>query len=136
MKSRIPKIISSLLALLVMVSTVSWTVDKHLCMGRVMDVSFFHEADSCGMEEAMAIMGKTMEDNPCCGDESFTIEGQDELSISWDELDIDAQKFLVAYTHSYLKLLSDTPQKQVVRSIYPPPLLVYDLNVLHETFLI
>ena len=130
------KIVSPFLAALVLLSTISWSVDKHLCMGRVMDVSFFHEADSCGMEEAMALMGKSMEDNPCCGDESFTIEGQDELTISWDELDVEAQKFLVAYAHSYLQLLSETFQEEVVRSIYPPPLLVYDLNVLHETFLI
>lgn len=121
---------------MVLLSTVSWTVDKHLCMGRIMDVSFFHEADSCGMEEAMAIMESTAKENHCCGDESFTIEGQDELTISWDELDFDTQQFLAVYAHSYLQLYSDISQKEEVRTIYPPPLLVHDFNVLHEVFLI
>ena len=62
------------MALLVLVSTVSWTVDKHLCMGRVMDISFFADAESCGMEKAAALMEKKME-NHCCGDETFTILG-------------------------------------------------------------
>ncbi|WP_235856455.1 HYC_CC_PP family protein [Flagellimonas oceanensis] len=41
MKQFFHQIVSSLMALLVLASTVSWTVDKHICMGRVMDISLF-----------------------------------------------------------------------------------------------
>lgn len=65
------------MALLVLLSTVSWTVEKHLCMGRVMDVALFGHAEDCGMETNLAAFGET--DNHCCEDESFTLEGQDDL---------------------------------------------------------
>jgi hypothetical protein len=101
-----------------------------------MDISFFHQADSCGMDEAMALMVETSTDNHCCDDESFTIEGQDDLKLSWDELELDAQTFLVAFFQSYLELLTLPSGESVPRTIYPPPLLVQDLIILHEVFLI
>lgn len=117
-------------------STASWTVDKHLCMGRVMDIAFFHHADSCGMEEAMAAMGEATSTMDCCNDESFTLEGQDDLKLSWDELEIDDQTFLVAFAQSYLELLFLPLGGDIPETIYPPPLLVHDLTILHDVFLI
>lgn len=129
---KICSLISTLLSLLVLLSTVSWTVDKHLCMGRVMDVAFFHDADSCGMEDAMT----EMNGKHCCDDESFTVEGQDDLKLSWDEVNVNTQKFLIAFLQSYLELLVLPLGEDVPETIYPPPLLVQDLIVLHEVFLI
>ncbi|MEM1259040.1 MAG: hypothetical protein AAGH81_10940 [Bacteroidota bacterium] len=129
---KICSLISTLLSLLVLLSTTSWSVDKHLCMGRVMDVAFFHDADSCGMEDAMT----EMNGKHCCDDESFTVEGQDDLKLSWDEVNVDTQKFLIAFLQSYLELLVLPLGEDVPETIYPPPLLVQDLIVLHEVFLI
>lgn len=130
------KIAAVALSALVLLSTISWSVEKHLCMGRVIDIAFFHQADSCGMEGAMAEMGSDSADNHCCDSESFTIEGQDDLNISWEAADIDLQQFLVAFAHSYLELLFIPTDREVVRTPYPPPLLVHDLNLLHEVYLI
>lgn len=105
-------------------------------MGRVMDIAFFHHADRCGMEKAMALMGETASDMDCCDDESFTLKGQDDLKLTWDELDIDAQEFLTVFAYSYLELISFTSEKEVSETTYPPPLIVYDLHLLHEVFLI
>ena len=124
------------MALLILLSTFSWSVDKHLCMGRVMDVAFFHSAESCGMEEAMTLMQKDDADNHCCDDESFTIEGQDHLKLTWEQLDVDTQYFLVAFTQSYLELILIPSGEVIPETDYPPPVLVRDLNVLHEVFLI
>lgn len=136
MKERVRKTISPFLAVLVLLSTISWSVEKHLCMGRVMDIAFFHNAEACDMEKAMASMDETMPEMDCCDDESFTMEGLDDLKLSWDELDVGSQEFLVAFAHSYLELIS-IPSGGVVAEIsYPPPLLVFDLNILHEVFLI
>lgn len=124
------------MALLVLLSTISWSVEKHLCMGRVMDVAFFHDADSCGMEDAMTVMGDTMPDMDCCDDESFTLSGQDQLKFSWDELDLDVQQFLVVYAYPYVELPSIPSDRVIPENVYPPPLLVQDLTILHEVFLI
>nr|WP_299487647.1 hypothetical protein [uncultured Allomuricauda sp.] len=127
---------SIFLALMVLLSTVSWTVDKHLCMGRVMDVSFFAHADDCGMEEAMKAMGTDAGENHCCDDESFTLKGQDDLKLSWYDLDLEHQTFLVVFTHSYLDLFVPVEELPVPHEKYPPPILVKDIQVLDQVFLI
>ena len=125
-----------LLAFLVLLSTISWTVDKHMCMGRVMDISFFVEADSCGMELAMAALEIDEDDNHCCDDETFTYLGQDDLKLTWDELEIGQQDFLLAFTHSYLEVFVPLDELPVPNEKYPPPLLVSDITVLDQVFLI
>lgn len=101
-----------------------------------MDIAFFHHADSCGMEEAMAVMGEKLEGKHCCDDESFTIEGQDELQFSWYQLDLDTQTLFVAFTKFHLEELTLPMGQNLPETIYPPPLLVQDLTILHEVFLI
>ncbi|WP_343487971.1 hypothetical protein [Allomuricauda sp. d1] len=134
MKKIIHQISSSLLALLVLLSTVSWSVDKHLCMGRVMDVAFFSHAEDCGMEASMMAFGET--ENHCCDDESFTLEGQDDLKLTFNDLEIDQQVFLAAFASSYLDLFTDFSEQTVPFDTYPPPLLVQDFNILYEVYLI
>ncbi len=49
MKKAIFKITSFLLAILVLFSTVSLTVEKHFCGNFLVDTALFSVADSCGM---------------------------------------------------------------------------------------
>lgn len=130
------KIASVLLATLVLLSTVSWTVDKHLCMGRVMDVSLFTEAEDCGMELAMEAIDKKASDNHCCDDESFTIIGQDDLKHSSVDLDLEHQMFLVAFAQSYLHLFVPLQDRPVTNAEYPPPIITRDIYILDQVFLI
>ncbi|MEX0315123.1 MAG: hypothetical protein AB3N18_13175 [Allomuricauda sp.] len=127
---------SIFLALMVLMSTVSWTVDKHLCMGRVMDISFFAHADDCGMEQAMVAMEMDAVDNHCCDDESFTLLGQDDLKSSWNDLELEHQVFLVSFAQSYLDLFTPIEELPVPHEKYPPPILVRDIQVLDQVFLI
>lgn len=122
-----------LLSVLVVSSTISWTVDKHLCMGRVMDIALFSHADSCNVfEDASSSFSKM----PCCDDESFTLQGQEDLTLKWSELDVDHQLFLFSYTSTYLSILSPLEEVQPVVVEYPPPNLAKDFQVLHQVFLI
>lgn len=136
MPNWLKKIAAYALTSLVLLSTLSWSIEKHMCMGRVMDIAFFHQAEDCGMEDAMALMGEASEENHCCNDESFTIEGQDDLNVSWDKMDLNVQQFLVAFSYSYLNSLSSALEDSVISATDPPPLLVRDLILLHEVYLI
>lgn len=124
------------MAFLLLLSTVSWTVDKHLCMGRVMDVALFVNAEDCGMKAAMDLLEEEGIENHCCDDESFTIHGQDDLRLSWDDLALDQQNFLVVITHSYLELFRTYSNEKLPSETYPPPILVYDIQLLDQVFLI
>lgn len=103
-------------------------------MGRVMDVAFFSQAEDCGMDEAAAVFGEA--ENHCCGDETFTIEGQDNLKLSFNDLELGQQIFLVAFTSAYKDLFKVNTEQTVPFDSYPPPILVQDLNILYEVFLI
>ena len=52
MKKLVFKIASFLLAVLVCLSTLSFTVDKHYCGDFLVDVSFTGDASDCGMEKS------------------------------------------------------------------------------------
>ena len=125
------------MALLLLLSTVSWKVEKHYCMGRLMDTAFFVDVDDCGMDMVLVNTDTELaQENPCCKDEVVIIEGQDDLKHSFDDLNIGQQSFLVAFTSSYLDLFSNLEERPVPHELYPPPILVKDIQLLDETFLI
>ncbi|MEY8779474.1 hypothetical protein AB9K32_03555 [Allomuricauda sp. XS_ASV26] len=126
MKQFFHQIVSSFMALLVLASTVSWTVDKHICMGRVMDISFFAHADDCGMDMDM--------EKSCCDDESFTVQGQDDLKISFEKFDLDQQVFLVSFVQTYFQLFKTDSEEPHAFNEYNPPPLIRDVQVLDQTF--
>ncbi len=132
MKAVLRQILSSMLALLVLLSTVSWTVDKHICMGKVVDITFFSHADTCGMDGDKT----TTFEKSCCDDETFTLQGQEDLKISFFDLDLEQQVFLVAYAYSYLNIFQEIDVTSIIYLGHPPPLLDKDYQVLYETFLI
>ncbi|AWX43986.1 hypothetical protein HME9304_00985 [Flagellimonas maritima] len=105
-------------------------------MGRVMDISFFVHADDCGMEQAMAATGDDTMDNGCCDDESFTLSGQDNLKLSWDDLEIVSQVFLATFVTSYFDLFVPVEKLPIPHEKYPPPNLVKDIHILDQVFLI
>ncbi len=113
-------------------STMSFTVDKHFCGTMLVDQAVFSEAQSCGMEHSSAAMSG--EDG--CKDQKVSIEGQKDLKMSFFDLDLHQQVFLASFTYSYVELFEELPQQVVPFSDYSPPLLVYDIHLLDETFLI
>ncbi|MCL6267700.1 HYC_CC_PP family protein [Flagellimonas myxillae] len=136
MKVIFQQIASVGLSLLVLLSTVSWTVEKHMCMGRTMDIALFTGAEGCGLDDALSVMGDEAMDNQCCDDESFTLEGQDNLKLSITDLDLEQQVFLVAFNQSYLDLFVPVEELPIPHEKYPPPLLVKDIHILDQVFLI
>jgi hypothetical protein len=121
------------MALLVLFSTVSFTVDKHFCGDFLVDQAVFSEAKTCGMEHP-AEGNMLTEDG--CSDQQVAVEGQKDLKISFDDLDLDQQVFLATFTWSYTNLFEGEAQAETPFFHYKPPLLVYDIHLLDETFLI
>ena len=120
------------MALLVLFSTVSFTVDKHFCGEILVDQAVFSEAKTCGMHGDKPASAE----DKCCDEEKVVVEGQKELKISFDDLDLDQQVFLASFTYSYANLFEGDAQAQTPFFHYKPPLLVYDIHLLDETFLI
>ena len=81
--SELHKHVSVAMALLVLVSTLSLTIEKHYCADSLVDVAIFTEAKSC-CAASKAPVSKSKEDG-CCKNEVDLIKGQDELSVKDSE---------------------------------------------------
>ena len=120
------------MAVLVLFSTVSFTIEKHFCGDVLVDVSMFVEADKCAMEALEILQNKT-----CCKDEIAIVKGQDELkSSSFEDLDFEPQQFLAIVALSYLNVFESLPKQTVLHKDYSPPNLVADIQVLDQVFII
>ena len=138
MKAVFHKIGAVCMALAVLFSTLSFTVDMHYCGKTLVDLSL-DKADNCLMKSMMpesSAACESMKKMKCCSDVEITFEGQDELKISFDQLNFDQQVFLVTYAFTFDQLLQPAEESKIPFDGYPPPLLIRDLQVLHETFLI
>ena len=118
------------MAFLVMFSTVSFTVDKHFCGDHLVDAAVFAKAKTCGMH-----MDADTE-KQCCINKKILVEGQDELKISFDTFDFHQQLFITSYTFIYLNLFENLPRQIVPFKDYSPPLLVQDIQLVDQVFLI
>jgi len=127
------KITSIILSFTVLLSTFSFTVDKHFCGEFLVDVSFTGDAEGCGMETD----AETAKMKNCCKDEIIKIEGQDELKLtSFDDISFKNQQFLVAVNYSYLSLFQEDLSLDFVFKEFPPPDITTKFQVVYQTFLI
>ena len=133
------KTFSVVLSLLVLLSTLSLTIEKHFCGDVLIDVAIFSESEKC--EDDIAISDDLNESktiiNDCCKDEIDVIEGLSEIIItSFEDFEVIQQHVLIAYSYSYLNLFEDVSNQVIPHKDYVSPLLIKDIQVLDETYLI
>lgn len=138
MKGILHKSTALLMAILLLLSTTSWKVEKHYCMGHLMDVALFTDVDTCGMNMSITDNNEILDDveNSCCNDEVIFVEGQDDLKLSFNDLDTEQQSFLIAFKYSYSSLFQVQTDQFSPHEQYPPPILVKDIQLLDEVYLI
>jgi len=130
------KIVSIVLAFLVLFSTVSFTIEKHFCGDVLIAVSLFAEVQKCTME-SFEIEQATIKNKSCCKDTVDIIQGQNELIVNTvDDLELDKQFFITSFVYAYLKLLEGFPKNKIPYKNYSPPNLILDIQVLDQVFII
>ncbi|MFB9056311.1 hypothetical protein ACFFU9_06090 [Mariniflexile ostreae] len=131
-KEGLHKVFSMALALLVLISTVSFTIEKHFCGDVLIDASVFAEVERCGMESAEIQYKKS-----CCKDEVDVIQGQDKLkSSSFEDLDFKQQQFITVFAFVFKNTFKSLSQQVVPHKNYSPPILISDIQVLDQVFII
>lgn len=134
MKKVFKKITSTLLALLVLFSTFSFTVESHYCGDFLMDISFTGEADDCAME--MEQKAATKKRN-CCKNITHTIEGQDELQSNTElKFDVKKQQFLASFLISYNDFFIEKTTQSKYHKDFSPSDIPINYQVLYQSFLI
>ncbi len=126
------------LATLVLVSTMSFTINKHFCGDYLVSTSLVLKGDTCGMEKQISTTKKgcfILKKN-CCKDEIQLVKGQDDLKIDFSELDFQQQIFITSFVISYSNLFEVLDSQTIPFKEYSPPLLVKDIQLLDQVFLI
>jgi uncharacterized protein YfcZ (UPF0381/DUF406 family) len=126
------------LAFLVMASTMSFTISEHYCGGSLVDASLFVKADTCMMESMSMSSSEesSVISDPCCNDVITIIDGQDEVQQNGKQFAFQQQLFITTFLYTYSALFSNKENSVVSYKDYIPLVLVKDIQVLDETFLI
>ena len=123
------------MALLVFISTLSISIEKHYCGDHLVDVSIFADVQKCGMEEAD--QGAILMTQSCCKDVINFVEGQDELSLEKTKvLNTNQKVLLMSFASIFSGLDYHESQNNTLFKHYTPPNYVEDIQVLNEVFLI
>lgn len=125
------------LALLVLVSTMSFTVEKHFCGSILVDTAIFTEAESCAGMDMSKNETTENEKYNCCKNEVEVVKGQNKLKItSFDDLKFHQQLFFTSYVCAFVNLFEGLPEQIIPHKNYSPPNLVADIQVLDQVFII
>ena len=126
------------LAGLVLLSTMSFTINKHFCGDYLVSTSVVVKATTCGMEKQMPSTKKdcSISKKNCCKEVSQLIEGQDDLKLNFSDISFQQQVFITSFVFTYINLFEGLDTNIVPFKYYSPPLVVKDLQLLDEVFLI
>jgi len=131
------KIISLAMALVVLFSTVSFTVNMHYCGDTLVEMAIFHKAKGCGMEmEKPSIYGCSITKKNCCNDEKLVVDGQDVLQLQVNKISFEQQVFIASFVYTYINLFEGLENKVSSYEEYKPPLVIRRIYKIDETFLI
>jgi len=140
MKSFIDKILSITLALIMLFTTTSFTVNMHFCCNQMVDMAFFSKAEVCKdkvqKKDSPIKQCSTLQEKECCSNKSFVKEGDDVFKESNIASQIETLVFLNTFVFTYINLFEGLEENIVPFKAYRPPLLFADIQILNETFLI
>ena len=125
------------MVLVVLFTTMSFTIDMHYCGNTLVEAAIFHKAKGCGMEmqkpstKSCSIILKN-----CCTDKQMIFDGHDELQLSFNTLSFEQQQFLASFIYTYINLFEGVEEEVNSYRDYIPPLVVREIYKLDETYLI
>ena len=131
MKNSLLKLVSASLAVLVLFSTFSFTVEKHFCGDFLMGISFTGEVDKCEMGAL-----KEMKSS-CCKDEIAHVEGQEILQQQIEKnYTFKTQKVFIAFFQAYVDSFQVHESKNLLLEDFSPPDISNNFQVSFQCFLI
>ena len=137
MKNVSHKIMSLLMAFVVLFSTMSFTVDMHYCGEALIDLAIFQKAETCGMEmEKPLTDGCSITKKNCCNDSIFVVDGQNELQLQIDNISFEQQVFITSFIYTYINLFEGLDKNVSSFEKYETPLVVKQIFKIDETYLI
>ncbi|OYX28792.1 MAG: hypothetical protein B7Z06_00640 [Flavobacteriales bacterium 32-35-8] len=140
MKSFFTKIVTFLLAVMILFSTSSFTVDIHFCCNRLVDMSFLGKAKVCTekvqKKRETTKQCTTLQEKDCCSNQTLVKTGDDTIKKAQTQLEYEDILFLNTFYYTYLNLFEGLKENIVPFKQYRPPLSSKDIQILYEIYLI
>jgi len=134
MKEQITKIGAVLMTLIVLISTMSFTINQRYCDGNLVDTTLFSKSDSCKIVVQSNCCEITEE---CCDHEQIVIDGQKELPSRVSvEIPIIKQFFVLNSSNLFFEDFNLKSKKDVFYKEYIPPSLIFNKQIIHQVFII
>lgn len=138
MKKIISNIAALFLTALVLFSSVSFTVEKHLCGGQVFSESVFGKAKDCGMDDGCCTKensDSSLSKKSCCKDEIQIINGSVFKSESTLKFDNKQQQNLFVFNLINQALFLPINNSGIIQfNNYFSPLLPNNFDILYQVF--
>ena len=132
------QIFSVILSLVVLVTSMGFTVSSHECGGRVVKtvISVTNADVSCGMESKKSNCATQPKvKKSCCKDNYLLIQGDQDYAQQVQAVDFSVD-YLSAFVIAYVELIqTETTQDDFFTDHSPPPL-IKDIPILIQSFLI
>ncbi len=139
-------ITSLFLALLVLVSTQSYSINLHYCGSILVEKSFVKPAKKCAMHQEIApacgmhnnaTQPREKQQKSCCDDEFEIIEGQDEIKLQESSIQLPSPTFVAAYIFAFHYVPSSVDNGKNSSEYHsPPPLFQRDVHAFFQVYLI
>lgn len=145
MKSIIHKSIAYIMTVSILLSTLSFNIDKHFCGETLVSSSILGKAESCGFDlNNQNKVNKTSSDcsfskKNCCRNSQYFSQGLEDISTDVNtELKFEHKQLLIAYLHTFTSVFDVINQKQIVKP-YKTILLPFvpqNVHKVHEVYII
>ena len=124
---------------IVLLTTMSFTVDLHYCGDSLVDFSVLRSAETCGMEiqKSQNDCKNEVTDKNCCSDKQIVVKGQDDIKkTTFHQITLEQQIFVASFTYAYINLFDGLDSNIVPFRDYIPPLITRDIQKIYESYLI
>ncbi len=138
MKLYFTKIMSFFLAVFILFSTSSFTVNIHFCYNQLVDMAFFSKAEICKdkvqNKDNIYTQRTSIKEKDCCNNRTFVKKGDNIFKKSNIISEVDS---LVSFNmFNYTDLFKGLEENVIPMKSYKPPLIYDDIQILHQIYLI
>lgn len=125
------------MALVVLCSTMSFTMNMHYCGDTLVATSIFHKAKGCGMEmKKPSTDSCSISKKNCCNDRQLVVDGQDDLQLQANKISFEQQVFITSFIYTHINLFEGFDKNASSFEEYKPPSVVRQIFKIDETYLI
>ena len=134
--SAFTKIISTIMAVAVVMASFSFKIEKHFCGANSVDVSVVSKVESCCKSPEKKGHSLQFDQTPCCSNISIVFEGLDNYQNAVSTEFITAPVFVETPAVQIPVAYVFETTRKVLYANYNPPPLITDIQVRDQVFLI